>query len=355
MRCASYSAKSFTVTSPDSSTVTLTRSDTSGTTAYGLLTQSEVKTSSGTSMAKSVISYTTDGGGQPQVANVISYDDATPTANQTKADFDYDSYDNVTNTREYGFQQSGSWVVRRRLRMVYKTDTSYVNADLRSLMIESDTYDAQLDTNDANDVLMAKTTCTYDDYSGDNGLCDYVGTTYTVGHLSSCNMSYTVRGNAIATTEYSDVSAPTSITRTRLFDIFCNVFHAQLSCCNQQVINRDSTTGYAMPVSVARGSSGTTLATGYVHDFNTSARDGEEDMDNSLTATVYSRDAAVRPTQINLPSGANETASYNDSTLSVSVSQTYDDGGTSTKTEPHGNRALVRRQSIKLPNFFSSE
>jgi len=91
--------KSFTITNPDASTMTMTRSDTSGT-SYGLLTQTEVKTSGGTSKAKSVISYTTDGGGQPQVANVVTYDDATPTANQTKVDFDYDSYGNVTNTRE---------------------------------------------------------------------------------------------------------------------------------------------------------------------------------------------------------------------------------------------------------------
>jgi RHS repeat-associated protein len=321
--------KLFTITNPDSSTVTLTRSDTSGT-DFGLLTQMEVKNSSGTSMAKSQISYTTDGGGQPQVANIVSYDDATPSANQTKVDFDYDSYGNVTNTREYGFKQSGAWVVRRRSHTVYKTDTSYVNAYLRSLAIESDVYDAQMDSNDANDVLMAKTTYTYDDYSGFNGLWDYVGTTYSVGHLSSYGTSYTVRGNATETTTYSDVSAPASTTRTAQFDIFGNVFMAQVSCCNQQVFNRDSTTGYAMVLNLVRGgSTGTMLTTGYVHDFNTSAQDSQEDTDNSLTVAVASRDAALRPTQINLPSGATQTASYNDSTLSVTGSKTYNDGGTS--------------------------
>ncbi|MEN3334929.1 MAG: hypothetical protein V7641_4294 [Blastocatellia bacterium] len=321
--------KSYTITSPDSSTVTLTRSDASGT-DFGLVTQMEAKTSGGTPVAKSQVSYTTDGGGQTQVANVVSDDDATPTANQTKVDFDYDSYGNVTNRREYGFKQSGSWVVRRRSHNVYKTDSSYVNAYLRSLVIESDVYDAQLDTNDANDVLMAKTTYTYDDYSGYNGLWDYNGTTYTVGHLSSYGTSYTVRGNPTETTTYSDVSAPVSTTRTVQFDIFGNVFLAQLSCCNQQVINRDSTTGFAMPLTVVRGgSTGTTLTTGYDHDFNTAVQKSEEDMDNSLTATVSSRDAALRPTQIDLPSGATETASYSDSTLSATGSKTYNDGGTS--------------------------
>src|SRR5205814_10566 len=96
--------KSFTITRPDSSTQTLTRSDNTGAVDYGLLTQSEVKTSGGTSMSKSVITYANDPGGQPQVANAVNYDDATPTPNQTKMDYDHDSYGNVTNKREYGFQ-----------------------------------------------------------------------------------------------------------------------------------------------------------------------------------------------------------------------------------------------------------
>src|SRR5262249_24564896 len=156
-----------------------------------------------TSKSKTVISYTTDGGGQPQVANIISYDDATPTANQIKVDYDYDSYGNVTNKREYGYQQSGSWVVRRRSRNGYKTDTSYVNAYLRSLVIESDIYDAQLDTNEANDVLVGKTTYTYDDYNAMSGMEDYSSTTYGLGHLNY-GPSVIVRGNVTGITQYTD-------------------------------------------------------------------------------------------------------------------------------------------------------
>jgi hypothetical protein len=168
--------KSFTITSPDSSSLTLTRSDNTGAVDYGLLDQSEVKTSGGTSMAKSVATYTTDPGSNVQVANVVSYDDTTPAANQTKVDFTYDAYGNVTDTRMYGFQQSGSWVVRRRLHSAYKTDAAYVNAYLRGVVIESDAYDALLDTNDANDVLVARTTYTIDDYvNGLGAMQDYGG------------------------------------------------------------------------------------------------------------------------------------------------------------------------------------
>lgn len=79
--------KTFTITRPDSSTVTLTRSDVSGAVDFGLLTQTEIKNSGGTSMAKSVMTYANDPGGQPQVASLIAYDDATPTPNQTKVEF----------------------------------------------------------------------------------------------------------------------------------------------------------------------------------------------------------------------------------------------------------------------------
>src|SRR5437764_14561580 len=108
-------------------------------------------------MLKVINDYTNDPGGSPQIQAVTTYDDA---GVPKKTDFDYDSYGNVTNTREYGFQQSGAWVVRRRTRNVYKTDASYVNAFLRSLVIERDAYDAQLDTDDAKDILIAKTTDT---------------------------------------------------------------------------------------------------------------------------------------------------------------------------------------------------
>ena len=126
--------KIFTITRPDSSTLALTRSDSAGV-DFGLLTQTEIKNSGGTSMAKSVMTYGNDGGSQPQVSSIVSYDDAT-TPNQTKVDFDYDSYGNTTNRREYGYQDAGSWKVRRRSRNVYKTDTSYLNAYLRSLVTD---------------------------------------------------------------------------------------------------------------------------------------------------------------------------------------------------------------------------
>jgi RHS repeat-associated protein len=323
--------KSFTITRPDSSTMTLTRSDVSGNVAYGLLTQTEIKNSAGTSMAKSVITYANDPGGSPQVQNVIGYDDATPTPNQIKVDFDYDSYGNNTNKREYGFQQGGSWVVRRRSRTVYKTDTGYINAYLRSLVIERDVYDAQLDTTDANDVLIGKTTYTWDSYA-DMGNMENYGGNYGGGsappgyNTAYNNQLLTVRGNLTGQTVYSDVVVPVSASYNKKIDIFGNLVQEQVSCCNLNTYIYSAATDWSTPDQVIKGDpNGVHVTKLITSDFNTSLTTGETDPNNQNTTFGY--DNAGRLTQITVPTGANVSTAFNDNTPSSSQSITYDDGG----------------------------
>src|SRR5262249_35119699 len=138
--------KTFTITRPDSATVALTRSANPSSVANRLMTQAELKDSTGRSIAKSVFAYANDPGGSPQVQSVITSDDGTPTPNQIQVNFDYDSVGDVVNKREFGFQFNGSWVVRRR------THVNYTSAGGAMVPTEVDTYDAQLNTNDADDV-----------------------------------------------------------------------------------------------------------------------------------------------------------------------------------------------------------
>ena len=319
--------KIFTVTRPDSSTVTLTRSDSAGV-DFGLLTQTEIKNSSGTSMAKSVMTYVNDGGGQPQVSSITSYDDA---ANQSKVDFDYDSYGNPTNTRQYGFQDSGQWKVRRRTRIVYKTDSSYVNSYLRYLVIESDVYDnAQLDTNEANDLLIAKSTYTFDDYNAMSGMEDYGGTASPPNHIATYDTTRTLRGNCTGETVFTDVSAPASTTWLMKLDIFGNVTKRQLACCNVQTTSFTDGTAFTLAATVTKGASGGAQVTSSAtYDFNTSVTSTTTDP-NGLITTVNTRDAVLRPTLITHPTGATASASYNDNTPSASQSVSYTDGVTQT-------------------------
>ena len=186
-------------------------------------------------MAKTLFSYANDPGGSPQVQSLVTYDDASPTSNQAKVDFDYDQYGSPMNKREYGFQVGGAWQVRRRTRFTYKTDPTYINLGLRSLVTLVELLDAMQDTNDANDVVISKSSYEYDNYTGQlGGLEDYGGTANPPGHLSGYGVAFTTRGNVTAITKWTDITAGTVIQHFAKYDIFGSVTKAQVSCCQEQ-------------------------------------------------------------------------------------------------------------------------
>jgi len=349
-----FQTKTFTTTLPDTSTLNLTRSTNTLSVANGLLTQTEIKTSGGASMEKSVITYANDPGGQPQVANVVSYDDGTPSPNQTKIDYDYDSYGNVANTREYGFQVSGLWKVRRRSHNAYKSDASYVNAYLRNLVIESDVYDALLDTNDANDVLMEKTIFTYDDYAAMGGMEEYRDAQGNLpppppGHDAGYNASYTVRGNVTGTTKWYDLTNNLSYTRLRKIDVFGNTVKEQLACCNQQTQMASQNYYWAAAEQMTKGGAGgPQLTYGFNYDFNTMATKWNADANNQQTQ--YGYDAALRQTSTVTPGGRTTTTTYNDGLLTAAFTITYDGGDTqattTTTTENDGWGRVIKETNM---------
>ena len=179
----------------------------------------------------------------------------------------------------------------------------------------------------ANDVLIAKSTYTIDDYTT-VPMEDYGGTADPPGHISSYDDTVTVRGNVTGATTYTDVGAGTSVTWLSKFDIFGNVIERQLSCCNVKTVTFGDQNAYALPESVTEGASGgpqTTTSTSY--DFNTSLVMDTTDP-NGMTTEITTRDEQLRPTLITYPTGATASASYNDAAQSSSQSVSYDDGGT---------------------------
>jgi RHS repeat-associated protein len=302
----------YAISRPDLSAAIFTRSTNSSSVANGLMTQGQINNSAGALMAQSVYSYANDPGGSPQVQSVIDTNDA---GQQTQVNYDYSSGGFVTNVREFGFQQSGSWVVRRRTAVTYG---SFGGATLPN---EKDLYDALLDTNDGNDVLIAKTTYTYDNYAALGGLQDYGGTATPPGHLLGIN-----GGNMTGETQWTDIANNLSIIRLAQIDIFGNVVKAQLSCCNQKTMIMDQSTYWSNATQVTRGASGGPQLTDTVtYDFNTSKKTGL--LDPNDLSTSYQYDANLRPIIANLPSGATATFGYNDSSLFSTVGLNYTDGG----------------------------
>ena len=343
----------FTVTRPDNSQLLLTRSTNSSSVANGLLVQDEIKNSTGASMSKSVSTYVNDPGGSPQVQSVTAYDDSgTP----TKVDFDYDQYGNVTNSREYGFQVSGNWQVRRRTRYVYKTDTTYVNAYLRSLLIEQNTYDAQEDINDANDAMLTKTTVTYDDYAVMGGMEEYRDSQTgqlppPPGWATGFGASYTVRGNVTGSTRWHDLAGNLSYTRLKKYDVFGNVVKEQSACCNEQTATITQDSYWSQASSVTKGAAGgPQLTTGFDYDFNTSVV--TTTTDPKSLQTDYGYDLAMRLNNLDRPTGMTVHTTYSDDGLTTTTTTNYTDAGTqkvinTTKTYDGWGRVI---QEIDINN-----
>jgi RHS repeat-associated protein len=299
----------FTITRPDATTVLLTRSTNASSPVNGRLVQTEVKNGAA-SLAKTVLSYVNDGGGSPQVQSVTSYDDNNA---PIKVDFDYDAKANITNKREYGYQVSGAWQVRRRTHTTYTAIAAAVN-----LPTEVDLYDAL-------DAIIAKATYAYDNYVSMGGMEDYGGAS-PPGHLSWFGASYTARGNVTGVTQWTDLTAGTTIQHLAKFDIFGSVVKAQVSCCQEKDLTNTDATYWSQPETETSGDpNGVHQTTSTDYDFNTSLPTSATDAGGLITNIGY--DAALNPNSVTLPTGASAAAGFDYGNLSSTKTVTYSDTG----------------------------
>jgi RHS repeat-associated protein len=316
----------FTITRPDSTTVQLTRSTNASSPANGRVVQFELK-SGAASLGKSVMTYVNDGGGSPQVQSVTGYDD---TGTPMKVDFDYDAYGNIINKREYGYQIGGAWQVRRRTRFTYSS--AYLNGYLGGqswmpgLVTLVEVFDALQNTNDADDVLIAKSSYAYDNYVAMGGMENYGGTANPPGHFSYYDDTLTARGNVTGTTQWTDLAAGTTVQHLAKLDILGNLVKAQVSCCQEKDLTNTQATYWSQPESEMSGDPyGAHQTTSTDYDFNTSLPQSATDA-GGLT-TTYGYDAALNPSSVSLPTGASASAGHDYGNLSSSSSVYYDDGG----------------------------
>ena len=304
----------FAISRPDSTTLEITRSTNGSSPANGRVIQSEIKYSTA-SLGKTLLTYVNDGGGSPQVQSVTSYDDNnTP----VKMDCDYDAMGNITNKREYGYQVSGAWQVRRRTHLTYYSPT------LPNLV---EVYDALLNTNDGDDVLIAKSSYAYDNYVSMGGLENYGGTASPPGHLTWYDANFTTRGNVTGVTQWTDIAGGTTIQHLAKYDIFGSVVKAQLSCCQEKDLTNTEATFWSTPESEMSGDpNGVHTTTSTDYDFNTSLPTNSTDAAGLITDIGYN--AALQPSNVTLPTGAIAQSDMNYGTLTSTSTQTYDDGGT---------------------------
>jgi RHS repeat-associated protein len=298
------------ITRPDGTKVILSGPDT------------ELRSSTNTTLAKTVSTLTTDPGGSTALQSMIGYDDI---GQQTKVDFDYDQYGNAVNKREYGYQIGGAWKVRRRTHYSYVNWEPYLSAYIRNRVTETDVYDALQNTNDGDDVLVGKTVAGYDSYSAMGGMENYGGTAAPPGHLSGYDTSNTTRGNMTAVTTYSDLSG-SGVTRGSKIDIFGGVTKAQVSCCNQKSFAMTEATYWSRSSQTTSGdTSGIHLTSSAAYDFNTLNATSETDPDGQIAA--YNYDSQGNLTYRSLPTGLTVSSTYGAWGEPASSAVSYTDGG----------------------------
>jgi RHS repeat-associated protein len=306
----------FQVSRPDSSLLWMMRDTNPTHTSKGLVLQCGIY-----GLSATVLTYVNDPDGSIQVQSLISYDD---TGTPIKVDFDYDQYGNVTNRREYGYQISGAWQVRRRTHYTYKTDSGYIAIYLRSLVTLVEIFDSI----NSEVVPIAKTSYAYDNFVAMGGLENYGGPVQPPpGHIN-----YGPSGKVTGVTEWVDFASPTSAVIQHLakIDIFGNVVKAQVSCCQEKDLTITDETYWSQPQEEMSGDpNGVHHTTSADYDFNTSLAKSRTNAAGLITYFGYN--GMLQPSSVVLATGASSQTGMNYGSLSSSSTVTYDDGGV-TKT-----------------------
>lgn len=128
------------------------------------------------------------------------------------------------------------------------------------------------------------------------------------------------RGDLTNVTTYTDAAALTgAISRDYTYDVTGNQRTAETSCCAQiEYVYTDDTYQYAKPDKMIKGSASTSsphrMTQTFIYDEDAMVPTSIVDFNGLTTTMVY--DSVLRPTIVTLNSGAKQTTTYNDSSLS---------------------------------------
>lgn len=255
---------------------------------------------SGSTVLRKMVQSYTFGGGQ-----IESMEDFDENNQPTKTGYAYADMGRLKNVYQFGYKQSGTYVVRRRTFYKYADDPDYLNENMIHLVNETRVFDGGLDNDDNNDALLAKTVYTYDEYFRKGGMESYGLTpaTYPPNHDAAYDQNKTKRGNVTGVQIWSNIALDTSTTRYAKLDIFGNVVEADLSCCVVTGYIFSGLTFYSQPDQVRSGNlSGPSLSNLYAYNFNTGLVTQETDPDGLIANYAY--DTAWRLLRATLPTGA---------------------------------------------------
>ncbi len=223
---------------------------------------------------------------------------------QSKVEYSYGSYGNVTEVREYDF----GLFLERKTQTDYLGTSAYTNAHVLDRPSQVRVYDGSGN-------LAARTDFAYDGaaltlVSGAAGHDD-------AGH----GTSFTTRGNLTSTTRYPNLpSTSGAITRAFTYDTLGNLRTAQVDCCQQEQWAFSTTTQYSYPDTILRGPGTPQFTTSRTYDFATGLVLTATDENSKTTSFAY--DALNRLTRITRPDNVQLTTSFDDTSAQPSVTST---------------------------------
>jgi RHS repeat-associated protein len=238
----------------------------------------------------------------PRLSSTTTVNDA----GQSAISYQYDSNGNVSDIFQNGYGAGA----RRETLMAYLTGTSYATAHILDRLTKIQIFDS-------SGVLKGRTDIAYDSYGSGpasvTGAPQHDDTNYGTG--------FSTRGNVTSTTRYTNAAAATgAVTRNLTYDILGNLLTAQLDCCQQKQWVFTSTTGYAYPDSITRGSGTTLLTTSTTYNLVNGLAASQTDENGQVVNFLY--DALSRPTSVTAPLSSSVTYSYDDNSSQPAGTQT---------------------------------
>lgn len=314
----SGTVRTTTVTNPDGTKLETKQTINTGVWNDGVIDSVRFLKSDGTTEMSVQNNTWTQNGSRPQLTRTAAKDEA---GNWTSQTFTYNSYDLVTETKEFDCQSCTTPVLRSSTTD-YITTQSYLDRKLFMLPTSQKIYDG-------SGTLVARTDNFYDETSRE--AC--------TGITMFEDPGTSVRGNLTTTKQYPDLSNLSNfVSDTVSYDVAGNARIMSASCCKQREILYSALYNYAYPTWVKRGDAAQ-LNASTTYDGNTGLVNFETDEDN-VTSVVYSYDSAtLRLLAVTYPDGGEVTHTYYDDLMTYPA-------GTSRK-------AFRKETRVKMPSGYT--
>lgn len=221
---------------------------------------------------------------------------------QSEVDTTFDSYGNLTQSKEYDWGSGGHGSLIREIDLSYVTPAAF---RLAEKLIK-----------DGSGAIKSREGRTYDDFA-------LVSVTGAAQHDdSNYGSTYTARGNLTTITTYKDPATPSGgVSRTFTYDTLGNVRTASIAGVQQQSLSYSSTTNYSFPDSVTNGpSAGPQLTVSATYNGYTGQTVTSTDVNGQTTTYAY--DIMRRLVTTTRPDGTQIGTCYSDLSTSACYSTT---------------------------------